>query len=891
MSNNYIDFDYLRNLIKFQSETFFSNYLNDIYDSLLKRIPTLEQCQSMKISVQPNGITSKIFNEYMGYQFYISKKLFNALCKNKNNILSKSEFRNGLFNLFLGDFNQTVDIIFDLYDFNKDGKIYKSDVQLILNYLPLKENINYETQKDAFEKIEIIVDKTFNKKNQLNKEDYINVVKENVPETFLNLLLYFYMNLPFDINGVNSYKYLIKKGIFHQRTNPTKLVLLNAKNNKRLNSKKLSTKNIFEENEKKNNNNNFILGSLSLRKKSSSTKNLFENTKIKNFEEYQNQHQKIIKTKDFINATPKPKNEKTSNLFHSSSSVKLNQTKENFLFSTTKKKFFNNNNINNNKISNNTILKKNISGSTTNIMKGTNLFKKSILNSHSNLNLVNANVKYKLSPVVKYSKFSPNSDYIKKNIEKEKEVEEEIDDFILCEDENDDNNNNNENNNFDFLSSKELLRFSLPESSKKIKLMEKSNSNNVNNNNVNNSPSINNKNNEMFDNNLPKLSIQIEDYIYKYDKNEFDLKRFYCCIKGFDLLFFSSNLKNDFVNLFNFRNTFLSSSDKVNINKISYFPIKISFSNNNYLYLYFISDKIRNKWLNKMKEIIKNFDFEDYYELKENLGEGDFATVQKCIKKSNGKIFAVKKVLKKKIKYRDLIIMEGESSILKLIHHPNLVELIDYFESEDKIFMVMDYLEGGDLIKFICDQEPMTNVPEKTIAKIIYRIGKAIQYLHNYGMVHRDLKPENIVFGKNNDINSLKIIDFGLTVTLGYEETVNDLMGTVTYLAPEVYTNKPYDFKVDVWSIGVILYYLLSGILPFDDENLNDELIGKKIVFSHHEFAKEFFEGRSRMVINLIEKCLEKNPEKRIDINEFLNDDWFVKNQIKKTNKNIKKNL
>ena len=887
MSNNYIDFDYLRNLIKFQSETFFSNYLNDIYDSLLKRIPTLEQCQSMKISVQPNGITSKIFNEYMGYQFYISKKLFNALCKNKNNILSKSEFRNGLFNLFLGDFNQTVDIIFDLYDFNKDGKIYKSDVKLILNYLPLKENINYETQKDAFEKIEIIVDKTFNKKNQLNKEDYINVVKENVPETFLNLLLYFYMNLPFDINGVNSYKYLIKKGIFHQRTNPTKLVLLNAKNNKKLYSKK-TTKNIFEENEKKNNNN---IGSLSLRKKSSSTKNLFENTKIKNFEEYQNQHQKIIKTKDFINATPKPKNEKTTNLFHSSSTVKLNQTKENFLFSTTKKNFFNNNNINNNKISNNTILKKNISGSTTNIMKGTNLFKKSILNSHSNLNLVNSNVKYKLSPVIKYSKFSPNSDYIKKNIEKEKEVEEEIDDFVLCEDENDDNNNNNEIKNFEILSSKELLRFSLPESSKKIKLMEKSNSNNVNNNNVNNSPSINNKNNEMFDNNLPKLSIQIEDYIYKYDKNEFDLKRFYCCIKGFDLLFFSSNLKNDFVNLFNFRNTFLTSSDKVNINKISYFPIKISFSNNNYLYLYFISDKIRNKWLNKMKEIIKNFDFEDYYELKENLGEGDFATVQKCIKKSNGKIFAVKKVLKKKIKYRDLIIMEGESSILKLIHHPNLVELIDYFESEDKIFMVMDYLEGGDLIKFICDQEPMTNVPEKTIAKIIYRIGKAIQYLHNYGMVHRDLKPENIVFGKNNDINSLKIIDFGLTVTLGYEETVNDLMGTVTYLAPEVYTNKPYDFKVDVWSIGVILYYLLSGILPFDDENLNDELIGKKIVFSHHEFAKEFFEGRSRMVINLIEKCLEKNPEKRIDINEFLNDDWFVKNQIKKTNKNIKKNL
>ena len=889
MSNNYIDFDYLRNLINFQSESFFLNYLNDIYDSLLKRIPTLEQCQSMKISVQPNGITSKIFTEYMGYQFYISKKLFNALCKSKNNILSKSDFRNGLFSLFLGDFNQTVDIIFDLYDFNKDGKIYKSDVKLILNHLPLKNKINYETQKDAFEKIEIIVDKTFNKNNILNKEDYINIVKENVPETFLNLLLYFYMNLPFDINGVNSYKYVIKKGIFNNKTNPTKLVLFNSKlNNKKFSSKKSSTKNIFEENEKKNNNNNnnYNHGSLSLRKKSSSTKNIFESAKIKNYDEYQQQHQKVIKTKDYINATPKPKNEKSTNLFHSSSTVKLQyQNRENLLFNTTRKKPFNRQPSGS--IANNTILKKNTAGSTTNIMKGTNLFKKNILNSHSNLNLVNNNLKYKLSPVVKYSKFSPQSDYVKNNIE----AEEQIDDFVLCED--DDNKNNDENKNFEFFSSNELLRFSLPESSKKIKLMDKSNNNS--NNNINNSPKVKqNTNTEMFDNDnnnsLPKLSIQIEDYVYKYDKNEYDLKRYYCCIKGYDLFFFSSNLKNDYVNLLNFRNTFLSSSDKLNINKISYFPIKITFSNNIHTYLYFISDKIRNKWLNKMKEIINNLEFEDFYELKDQLGEGDFATVQKCVKKSNGKTFAVKKVLKKKIKYRDLVIMEAESSILKLIHHPNLVELIDYFESEDKIFMVMEYLEGGDLIKYICDQEPMTNVPEKTIAKIIYRVGKAIQYLHNYGMVHRDLKPENIVFGKNNDISSLKIIDFGLTVTLGFEETVNDLMGTVTYLAPEVYTNKPYDFKVDVWSIGIILYYLLSGILPFDDEDLNDELIGKKIVFSHHEFAKEFFEGRSRMVINLIEKCLEKNPQKRIGINEFVNDDWFVQNQIKKTftNKNKK---
>ena len=182
-------------------------------------------------------------------------------------------------------------------------------------------------------------------------------------------------------------------------------------------------------------------------------------------------------------------------------------------------------------------------------MKGTNLFKKNILNSHSNLNLVNNNLKYKLSPVVKYSKFSPQSDYVKNNIE----AEEQIDDFVLCED--DDNKNNDENKNLEFFSSNELLRFSLPESSKKIKLMDKSNNNS--NNNINNSPKVKqNTNTEMFDNNnnnsLPKLSIQIEDYVYKYDKNEYDLKRYYCCIKGYDLFFFSSNLKNDYVNLLKF---------------------------------------------------------------------------------------------------------------------------------------------------------------------------------------------------------------------------------------------------------------------------------------------------------------------------------------------------
>ena len=145
-----------------------------------------------------------------------------------------------------------------------------------------------------------------------------------------------------------------------------------------------------------------------------------------------------------------------------------------------------------------------------------------------------------------------------------------------------------------------------------------------------------------------------------------------------------------------------------------------------------------------------------------------------------------------------------------------------------------------------------------------------------YGLIHRDLKPENIAFKKKDDINSLKIIDFGLTRTLAYGENASEAIGTIFYIAPEVFTHKPYNNKVDIWSIGVILYLLLSGIPPFDDQSQDDKVIGKKVVFSHQEYPNEHFSSRSNSCIELIDLCLTKNPEKRIPIDEFLNHSWIT---------------
>ena len=212
---------------------------------------------------------------------------------------------------------------------------------------------------------------------------------------------------------------------------------------------------------------------------------------------------------------------------------------------------------------------------------------------------------------------------------------------------------------------------------------------------------------------------------------------------------------------------------------------------------------------------------------------------------------------------------------MKLLNHPHIVHLEDYFEDDEFIYIIMEYLSGGDLLEFVGEKENL--LTEKISAKIIKEIARGIKYMNLFGLIHRDLKPENIVFAKKNDITSLKIIDFGLTKTLGNDEKAKEAIGTITYLAPEVFTHKPYNHKVDIWSIGIILYFLLSGCLPFDDEKLDQDIIGKKVVFSNQEYPKEFFGDRSNSCLRLIDKCLEKNPEKRISINEFLKDEWVCR--------------
>ena len=257
----------------------------------------------------------------------------------------------------------------------------------------------------------------------------------------------------------------------------------------------------------------------------------------------------------------------------------------------------------------------------------------------------------------------------------------------------------------------------------------------------------------------------------------------------------------------------------------------------------------------------------------DDIGEGKFGLIKLGVHKSTHQRVAIKIIKKSQMKDNDSELVKSEIDIMKLCHHPNVVRLLDHFENAEYIFIVMEYLSGGSLKNYL--NKKRFNFSEKRAAEIIFQIGLGIQYLHQYGIVHRDLKPDNIMLTENENMSQIKIMDFGLSKIMGPKEHVIDGFGTLSFVAPEVLVRTPYNKEVDIWSIGVILFYMLSGILPFDDISDNEELIAKMIVFNDCEFENNIWKKRSNDVVDLIKKCLVKNPQKRIKIDDFLNHKWF----------------
>lgn len=253
------------------------------------------------------------------------------------------------------------------------------------------------------------------------------------------------------------------------------------------------------------------------------------------------------------------------------------------------------------------------------------------------------------------------------------------------------------------------------------------------------------------------------------------------------------------------------------------------------------------------------------------IGIGAFASVHICTYKRTGDQRAVKILLKAGISQEDIDSRSvfSEVEILKTLDHPNIVKVFEYFEDDCNYYIVMEYCEGGDLFDKIIE---FGNFHELQALNIMKKIFSALNYLHSKGVIHRDLKPENVLLAKNVDLDfCIKITDFNVSTAQRNCKTTK-VAGTVDYMAPEAFSGT-FDEKCDLWSCGVILYLLVSGLLPFYADS--DELIKKKILLGKFEFPNKPFDLITPECKDLIKQLLGKKTHKRISAAEALSHPWF----------------
>eukprot|EP00730_Choanoeca_flexa_P001980 TRINITY_DN10867_c0_g1_i2.p1 TRINITY_DN10867_c0_g1~~TRINITY_DN10867_c0_g1_i2.p1 ORF type:complete len:502 (+),score=108.01 TRINITY_DN10867_c0_g1_i2:96-1601(+) len=254
------------------------------------------------------------------------------------------------------------------------------------------------------------------------------------------------------------------------------------------------------------------------------------------------------------------------------------------------------------------------------------------------------------------------------------------------------------------------------------------------------------------------------------------------------------------------------------------------------------------------------------YMLCSTIGKGSFGKVKKAQHVVTDHVVAVKIINRKKIKRQDMLDkIKREIQILKLFRHPHIIKLYQVVTSPSDIFMLMEYVSGGELFNYILKKGRLS---EKESRRFFQQIISGVEYCHRHQVVHRDLKPENLLLDENLNV---KIADFGLSNVMTDGDFLKTSCGSPNYASPQVISGQLYAGpEVDVWSCGVILYVLLCGRLPFDDEHLPTlfKLI-RRGVFSFPSHVSEDAK-------DLVSRMLIVDPLKRITIDQIRQHTWFL---------------
>jgi aurora kinase len=257
----------------------------------------------------------------------------------------------------------------------------------------------------------------------------------------------------------------------------------------------------------------------------------------------------------------------------------------------------------------------------------------------------------------------------------------------------------------------------------------------------------------------------------------------------------------------------------------------------------------------------------DDFEIGKKLGKGKFGQVY-CVRgRKNGYICALKVMDKKMLVECNFEKQfRREIEIQSKLRHPNISRLYGHFHDENKVYLLIEYVPHGELFKVL---QRMGKFNDVRASKYIFQIANALSYLHNKHIIHRDIKSENILLGLDENI---KIVDFGWSVYAPNSRRTT-VCGTLNYLSPEMVEAKGHDYRVDIWSLGVLTYEFLVGNPPFEE---------KGYMATYHRILKVDLRIPSFVspeATDIIKRFLQHSPEKRFPLEQVANHPWITKNR------------
>ena len=794
------------------------NYLSEIYANYHKR------CNKV--------FDSYSYQELMQLPMIVCNKIFTSFKAKENDQMSIDEFSNHIYNLFYGDIDDKMSMMFDIFDFDDDGSIIQEDVFLILSHFHL-----IEYNLDTIDCIEIIISNFFENKKKIEKENCFNIGKNY--DVLLLLLLF-----------LNKYQSIISE----QELSYYESMLQKQKNK----NNDLSSNYLYSFSLKYNNTikdfddleyqpSNALLNYLDLVDFGKKKKKIIMEEDEGDEEDdklYENEDEDL---NDLIEFSMDFKELKSRFINECNLETKLFTSTFSSMFQEEKVKKRNQrdqdidkqfNDIYKNQIYNNFIRKEKINKKLNN-----------------NINHLNINSSKKLE----WKKRRTEDSYSNEKTTHINSIT-EIDNYEFKK-----SNTNINSSGINY----SLIRKFNPKIKSECEI-------------------ILNKENSKTKKKMVKLVLfnNCIFYYIKFNKTNFLYKKIIPIVN----IFIHKKKIDDLTYV-----TFISQTHNTTTKRV--------FSCDDYEKVYNFCLKFNS--FNCHRDITK-----DYY-FKYELDKGKFGHV--FLANKEDKKVAIKLVQKTDQSFEEYKINRNEIDIFHLlqnIKHKNIVECIDLYENESQIFFVFEYLSNGNLKKYIQDLKLFPqNYNVDTVLKLSLQLIEGMNTLHKFGIIHRDIKTTNIMVKTNSpmkksiissytdiseaktlheDISdvTLKIIDFGLSKILPVNEITNEPYGSLSYKAPELIMHKDYNHKVDVWSLGITLYYITYKMLPFEEGNREDvkyAIINNPVPYYANNILYDLIylkdtvnlnikndkEFKSSIVFSIIKDCLIKNPSKRYDIEQL----------------------